>query len=164
MHIMTGNGAGKTTSALGAALRAAGHRQKVVMVQFMKGRKDTGEFKAQKQLKTYKVHQFGTKGFVNLYNPSAEDVSLAKQGLEFVAGMKNWPDVLILDEICLAAAIGLLDVHEIINVLKKMPARTAVFMTGRSAPNELMHFADYVNRTILVKMPRKIRCKKGIEY
>lgn len=164
IHIITGSGVGKTTSALGVALRAAGHKQNVVMVQFMKGRKDTGEFKAQSMLPTYKVYLFGRKDFVNLKNPAETDKKLAQKGLNFVSQIKKWPEVLILDELCLAAAIGLVNTKEIIAILKKIPARTAVFVTGRKAPLALKKFADYVNEIGLLKMPPKIRTKKGIEY
>ena len=67
IYLFTGEGGGKTIAALGLALRSIGHRRKVVIIQFMKGRKDVGEYKAAKKLAPYlKVYQFGGKGFVNL--------------------------------------------------------------------------------------------------
>jgi len=164
IHLVTGNRIGKTTSALGVALRASGHDKEVVVVQFMKGRKDLGEYKAQSKIKDYKVYQFGSKDFVNLKKPSEKDKQLAKKGLEFVREIKRWPQVLVLDEICLAASINLLEVKDIIGVLKKIPKKTEVYLTGRNAPAGLKREADYVTIVITAKIPKNIECKKGINY
>ncbi|MDI6736934.1 MAG: cob(I)yrinic acid a,c-diamide adenosyltransferase [Nanoarchaeota archaeon] len=164
IFLITGNGAGKTTAALGAALRACGHRQNVVMVQFMKGRKDIGEYKVQKQLKTFRVYQFGRKQFVDLKHPELEDMKLAAKGLEFVRKMKSWPDVLILDEVNLAISTGMLSNEEVIAVLNKIPAKCNVFVTGRYASPKMMDFADYVNEILLLKAPKQMKTRKGIEF
>ncbi|MBU2637785.1 MAG: cob(I)yrinic acid a,c-diamide adenosyltransferase [Nanoarchaeota archaeon] len=164
IFLITGNGAGKTTAALGAALRACGHKQSVLMVQFMKGRKDIGEFKIQKQLKTFKVYQFGRKQFVDLKHPELEDMKKAQEGLEFVRKIKKYPEVLILDEVNLAISTGMLKAEEVIAVLKKIPARCSVFITGRYASPKLMEYADYVNEILLLKAPKEIKTRKGIEF
>src|SRR3989338_10188098 len=83
VHLITGSGGGKSTSAYGVALRALGHGKKVVIIQFMKGRKDIGEFKFQKQIKNLEVKQFGRTGWVNLNNPSEKDKELASDGLAY---------------------------------------------------------------------------------
>ncbi len=103
IHVITGRGFGKTTSALGVALRCAGHRGKrAVIVQFMKGRKNVGEYKIAKRLSpNYDIHQFGSPNFVNLKHPSEIDRKKAQEGLRFAVAilMKKKPDLLVLDEI-----------------------------------------------------------------
>ena len=110
VYLWTGIGAGKTTSALGVALRHVAHRKKVIIIQFMKGRKDIGEYMIRNKLKPYyEIHQFGTKKFVNLKKPSKLDKKYAEQGLAYAfKALKKKPKLIILDEINLAAAIGLL--------------------------------------------------------
>lgn len=164
IFLITGNGVGKTTAALGAALRACGHKQNVIMVQFMKGRKDIGEYKVQNQLKTFKVCQFGRKEFVDLKHPSLEDVKKAQQGLEFIRKIKKWPEVLIIDELNLAISTGMLSNEEVIAVLNKIPAKCNVFITGRYASPKMMEFADYVNEILLIKAPKDMKTRKGIEF
>ncbi|MDD4878139.1 MAG: cob(I)yrinic acid a,c-diamide adenosyltransferase [Candidatus Nanoarchaeia archaeon] len=164
IFLITGNGAGKTASALGMALRACGHKQSVIMVQFMKGRKDIGEYKIQPQLKTFKVYQFGRKNFVDLKHPELEDLKLAAKGLEFIRKIKKWPEVLIIDELNLAISTGMLKAEEVISVLNKIPAKCSVFITGRYASPKMMEFADYVNEILLIKAPKEMKTRKGIEF
>jgi len=167
VYLWTGDGWGKTTSALGVALRAVGHRKKVVMVQFMKGRKDTGEYKARQKLKPYfEMAQFGRKEFIDLKSPSEKDRRLAKEGLEFaLQALKKKPFLLILDEINIASRIGLLDVKEVISLLDRAPASTNIYLTGRYAPRKLMKRADYVTEVRAVKHPPiKGNGKIGIDY
>lgn len=167
IYLWTGNGWGKTTSALGVVLRAVGHRKKVVMIQFMKGRKFIGEFKARTRLKPYfEMHQFGTKDFVKLSKPSENDKKLARKGFEFAKkALKKKPFLLILDEINIAAAIRLLDVKEIIKFLDSVPKTTTVYLTGRYAPKKLMERADYVTEIKAVKHPPiSGKGKIGIDY
>ena len=165
--LYTGNGGGKTAAALGIALRGVGHGKKVVMVQFMKGRKDIGEYKAKKRIAPeFVMRQFGRAGFVDLKNPSQEDKDHAKKGLLYVKkAMKRKPDTLILDEVNLAAAIGLIDVTEVLSFLKYIPPETIVILTGRNAPEEFIDYADYVVELKDVKRPSKeIPPRKGFEY
>src|SRR3989338_2600719 len=109
VYVFTGDGEGKTTAALGLGLRELGHGKKVVVIQFMKGRKYVGEYQVQSVLKNYEVYQFGKEQFVDLKNPDKEDYRLAKEGLEFAKQIiEARPDVLILDEINVAVSFGLL--------------------------------------------------------
>ena len=166
VYVWTGLGAGKTASALGIALRTAGHQKKAVIVQFMKGWKNTGEFLAQKKLAPYySVHQFGRKGWVDLNKPSLADKRLAQKGLEFArAVLKKKPDLLVLDEIILAVACGLLDLKEVLQLLDQASAKTALYLTGRYCPKELIERADFVTEFVTLKQPKKMSAKKGIEY
>jgi len=167
VYLWTGDGWGKTTSALGVVLRAAGHKKKSVMVQFMKGRKYVGEYKAKAKLKPYfEMHQFGRDGFVKLSSPSAKDKALARKGLEFARkALKKKPFLLILDEVNIAAAAKLLDANEIIEFLDSVPKSTTVYLTGRYAPKKLMKRADYVTEIRAVKQPKiSGKGKIGIDY
>lgn len=165
IHLYTGNGGGKTTSALGVAMRTLGHGKKVVMIQFMKGRTDTGEYKIQKQLKNFKVYQFGRKDFIKpVDKPTEKDYELAEKGLRFVEKtLKEKPYLLILDEINLAAAIGLLKTSDVLKILEQKSKDTHLIMTGRHAPEEFIKTADIV--TTVEDMKRVEReAQKGIEY
>jgi cob(I)alamin adenosyltransferase len=168
VHLYTGDGGGKTTAALGVAMRSIGHGRRVDMVQFMKGRKDIGEWKIQKLLgDRFKVYQFGRKGFVDLKKPSEEDEALANQALGFAEELMKErfpPKLIILDEINLAAAIGLIDVKEVVKMLKSVPEGIDIYMTGRDAPHALIRAADYVTVVEDKKRLRNIEARKGIDY
>lgn len=166
IYLYTGTGTGKTTNALGLALRAIGHNQKVIIIQFLKGRKDIGEYKVKDRLApNYEIHQFGTREFVDPKNLKDIDYKLAKKGLEFVKkAMKRKPNLLVLDEINIALHFKLLNVDEVIDLLKNLPKRTNVVLTGRYAPKKLMEVADFVNEIKDIKHPKKIPMTKGIRY
>ena len=166
IYLWTGNGWGKTTSAIGAAVRAVGHGYKVVVIQFMKGWGDkVGEYKIRKQIKNYEIYQFGRKGWVNLKKPTKKDKELAEKGLLFAYKIaKKKPFMLVLDEINLAVRIGLLDEKDVITFLNKIPARTTVYLTGRGATAGLRKRADFVNEILMRKGPKKLTGEKGIDY
>jgi len=168
IHLYTGSGECKTTNALGLALRAVGHGKKVIVIQFMKGRKDIGEYKIRKRLyPEYEIHQFGRKEFVNLKNPKKIDYVLAQKGLNFAKkALKKRPDLLILEEINLAVAIGLLKLNDVIGFLKSIPKGTVVVLTGRRAHKKLIEISDLVTVMQDIKHPfrKGIIARKGIEY
>ncbi len=167
VHLYTGSGGGKTTSALGLAMRALGHNQKVIMIQFLKGRKDIGEYKIQeKLLPNFEIHQFGTPEFVDPKNLRPIDYELAKKALEFTGkALKRSPNLLILDEINLAAAGGLVKIEDVLKLLEKVPKRTIVVLTGRHAPDEFINRADVVTTVEDIKgMKKRTPARKGYEY
>jgi cob(I)alamin adenosyltransferase len=163
-----GEGGGKTVAALGLALRAWGHGKRVVMVQFMKGRQNIGEFKAAKKLPGFAIFQFGREEFVDLKNPSAEDKQLAKQGLIFVKdALKENPDMLILDEINLACHIGLIQTNEVVKLIESAPKKTILVLTGRYPPPELRTLCDIVTKIDDVKtipMDKRGEPEAGFEF
>jgi len=165
IYLYTGEGAGKTTSALGLALRVLGHGYNAVIIQFMKARKDTGEYRIRKKLRGYEIYQFGLRHWVNLKNPSEQDKALARKGLEKAEqSLKRKPFLLVLDEINLAVAVGLLDVKDVIALLDKKPKRTNIVLTGRRAPKELIAKADFAHELCVIKSSRKMVCEKGVQY
>lgn len=166
IYLWTGSGWGKTTSAFGVALRALGHGYKVVVVQFMKGRKEEiGEYKIQKKLKNLEVKQFGRKEWVNLKKPGLEDKKLAQQGLAYAKkAARSKPFLLVLDEINLAAKIGLLGKKEVLDFLDSIDEKVHVYLTGRHAPRYLLERADYVNVITPTKGAKRLVGEKGIDY
>jgi len=166
IYLYTGEGAGKTTNALGLALRCLGHGYRVVIIQFLKWWKNTGEYKFRKKFPDlYQIHQFGRKGWIGLDKLDERDRKLAKDGLEFAKKIvKQKPKLLVLDEINLAIHCKLLDVREVIEFLKTVPEETNVVLTGRYASTELIEFADFVNEILDIKHPEEIPTVRGIQY
>ena len=167
IYLYTGTGAGKTTNALGLALRSVGHKRKVVIIQFLKWWKNTGEYKIRKMLAPYyEIYQFGRKGWHGLGNLGEEDKKLAHEALKFAEKIlkEKKPHLLVLDEINLALHCKLLDVKEVLEFLDKIPKKTDVVLTGRFAPKELIERAEFVNEVVKVKAPKKMVTTKGIQY
>ena len=167
MYLWTGAGGGKTTNALGLALRSIGHKHKVIIIQFLKWWKKTGEYKIRKKLYPYyEIYQFGRKGWNGLKNLNEKDKRLAEKALKFAEKIvkKKKPNLLVLDEINLAVHCKLLDIDDVIRFLDKIPKKTDVVLTGRYASKELIKRADFVNEIKDLKHPRKIPTTKGIQY
>lgn len=168
LYLYTGEGGGKTTAALGLALRSVGHGHKVVIIQFMKGRKDIGEYKIARRLHpNYEIHQFGREEFVNLKNPAKEDRELAENGLKFVREvLGRRPNLLVLDELNLAVAAGLVKIEDVMKLLDEAPKDMVIAITGRQAPKELIERADFVNEVKDIKHPygKGIPAQEGIQY
>jgi cob(I)alamin adenosyltransferase len=151
--IFTGDGKGKTTAALGMALRAAGHGMRTIVVQFIKSA-ESGEHLALKAFAEIEIVQAG-RGFV----PDRNDPSFvlhkeaAEEGLRAAAQaiVSGRFSVVILDEICLAVADGLLDERAAIDVLKMASADQVLVLTGRRAGEELVKLADTVTEMLCLK-------------
>jgi cob(I)alamin adenosyltransferase len=167
VYLYTGMGAGKTTNALGLALRSVGHKRKVIIIQFLKWWKNTGEYKIRKILAPYyEIYQFGREGWHGLGNLGEEDKELAHKALRFAEKIvkERKPHLLVLDEVNLALHCKLLDVKEVLKFLDRMPRKTDVVLTGRFAPIELVKRAEFVNEIIAIKYPEKIVTTRGIQY
>jgi len=167
IYLYTGSGAGKTANALGLALRSVGHKHKVVIIQFLKWWKNTGEYKIRKKLEPYyEIYQFGRKGWHGLSNLGEQDRELAREALKFTEKTvkEKKPHLLILDEINLALHCNLLSLKEVLEFLNRIPEKTNVVLTGRFAPKELVKRADFVNEIIAIKYPKEMVTTKGIQY
>ncbi len=166
VYLYVGTGAGKTVNGLGLALRSVGHGHRVVIVQFMKSWKNTGEYLVQRKLKPYyKIYLFGREGWINFKHPAKEDKVLAKKALLFAQNqMKKAPHLIFLDELALAANYNLVSRNDVLRVLQKIPEKTDVVITGRYCPKWLFARADFVNEVKDVKAPEKPVFRKGINY
>ncbi|MCK5566381.1 MAG: cob(I)yrinic acid a,c-diamide adenosyltransferase [Actinomycetia bacterium] len=170
--INTGGGKGKTTAALGLALRAAGHGQKVLILQFIKGTWKTGEAKILDRLKPeIEMEQLG-KGFIKFVDGKLQitdrDRKNAEQSLQYAKEKVNSGkyDMIILDEINNIIAYGLADEGEVIDLVKEKPKELSLVLTGRGATDRLIEVADTVSeiREIKHAYSKGIKAKKGIEY
>lgn len=167
IYLYTGTGGGKTTNALGLALRSVGHKHKVIIIQFMKWWKNIGEYKIKKHLAPYyEIYQFGREGWHGLSKLGEEDKKLAQKGLEFAkkSVKEKKPHLLVLDEVNLAVHCKLLSVEKVLEFLDTIPQKTNVVLTGRYAPDRLMERADFVNEIKDIKHPEKFPTTKGIQY
>lgn len=147
IHVYTGEGKGKSTAALGLALRAAGHGRQVLVVQFLQGNKQAGEFLAQSRLSPLvEIVQFGVPDGTNVLQPTDMDIYVTQQGMEYVRRqlVKKRPDILILDEILPAVHFGLLNYKEVVDLLDNKHAHLEVVLTGRFAHPEILNRADLI--------------------
>ncbi len=154
VQVYTGNGKGKTTAALGLALRAVGHGMKVYVIQFMKGSIDYGELAGARRLAPeLEVVQMGRECFVNKKSPSAEDVELARRGLELARDViaAGGHDVVILDEINCAVDFNLVPVEDVLELVRSRPDGMELVLTGRGASEEIIEAADLVTEMREVK-------------
>lgn len=167
--VMTGDGKGKTTAALGVTLRAAGQGLKVLFIQFMKGQSEIGELRALSMCNLpITVKQFGRPGFVQSRACEPLDIHLAYQGLDaWSRAMENEGyDLIVLDEINVAVNFGLLKMEDVMDILHKNPPELHLILTGRNATSPLLELADLVTEMINVKHPFNGggKAQKGIEY
>ncbi|MGB4520596.1 MAG: cob(I)yrinic acid a,c-diamide adenosyltransferase [Candidatus Omnitrophota bacterium] len=165
IQVYTGNGKGKTTAALGLALRAAGAGLKVYIAQFIKG-KICSEHHALKKIKNITVEQFGSGCFVRKINK--RDIKLVKCGLAAVKkALKDKScDVVIMDEISAALKLKLLDCKDLIKLLKNVSPKQELILTGRDTPCEIVKLADLVSEIKEIKhyFHKGVKGRKGIEY
>ncbi|MFX0091250.1 MAG: cob(I)yrinic acid a,c-diamide adenosyltransferase [Candidatus Hodarchaeota archaeon] len=167
IHIISGDGKGKTTSALGMALRAAGHGFKTLIIQFMKKGWSYGELETAKLIPNIEIIQFGTPEFVDKNNPKPIDVEEAKKGLgRSKDAMKEGWDIIVLDEINIVLEWNLIQLSEIISLVKSKPQNLELILTGRYAHPELVELADYYTKIESIKHPfqKQQLARKGIEY
>ncbi len=165
VQVYTGNGKGKTTAAWGQAIRASGQGLRVGIIQFFKG-KDSGEVKMARKL-NLKVHSFcpvhpffgGKKE--KLKKECQEGLAFAKEMIQ----SKKY-DLIILDEINIAMRDRLIEVNEVLDLIKKKPKEVELILTGRGAKKKIIEAADLVTEMKEVKHPyqKGIKGRKGIEY
>jgi cob(I)alamin adenosyltransferase len=168
--VNTGPGKGKTTAAMGTALRAVGSGMKVLMLQFLKGSWHYGELDA--------VHSFGDKfimkqmgrGFVKVgaEKPDPADVKMVEDAwteAERAIQSGDW-DLVVLDEINYAISYGMLDPEKVVEGLKKKPEMVHVILTGRNAHPSIVDLADTVTEMRQVKhaYEKGVMAQRGIEY
>ena len=167
VQVYTGDGKGKTTAALGLAIRAAGAGLSVYISQFMKGKKSSEHLFLSKFSDRIKIKQFGNKNFVKKV-ASCEDICKARRALNDLKRILSSGefDLVILDEVNVAIFYKLFSTDELLEVLEKRPRNIEVVLTGRNAPKKLIEFADLVTEMKDVKhyFSKKVKARKGIEY
>ncbi|NDB32304.1 MAG: cob(I)yrinic acid a,c-diamide adenosyltransferase [Nitrososphaeria archaeon] len=169
--VYTGKGKGKTTAALGMALRAIGHDYKICMIQFIKGSWHYGEMSSSKRLEPeFELTAVG-KGFVGILDDKTpkevhqkiakEAVTIAKEKIS--SGKYN---IIILDEINYAVNLGLVDVNDVLDLIKSKPENVTLVLTGNHVKEEIIDAADLVTEMKEIKHPfqKGIRAKKGIDF
>ncbi len=165
--VNTGNGKGKTTAALGAALRAAGSGIRVCIIQFLKGSWNYGELESLKKIPEIEIHRMGS-GFTWEKESLDEDRALATQAWEKCreVSLSGRFGMVIFDEINYALHYGLLDEDDVIEFLENRPAGLHIILTGRNAPSRIQECADLVTEMREVKhhFKKGIKAQKGIEY
>ena len=165
-QIYTGNGKGKTTAALGLAMRAVGTGLKVYIHQFIKG-SPCGEHKTLRKIDNIKIERCGRGCFVRK-KPAIKDIECAVRGLARARRVINSGeyDMVILDEINTALDVGLLKPVEVLAVIREKPTSVELILTGRYCPKSLFKYADLVTEMRKVKHPfdKGISARKGIEY
>jgi len=168
VQVYTGDGKGKTTAALGCALRAAGHGARCVMISFMKDDPDYGEARVAGSIPGFELKQMGRDTFVNFKDPDPVDVAMAQkaweEGKRIVLAKEA--DLLILDEACLAMAKDLIDTKEVVAFLRENRNGTEIIFTGREAPQELIDAADLVTDMREVKhyFSKGVMIRDGIDH
>jgi len=182
VQIFTGDGKGKTSAAIGAAIRALGHGLKVYVGFFMKGTYPSGERNILSQLPNVTMESFGAGGFVDQANVKPEEREQAKRGLAaaskaMLSGNYDlvvldelnlavaW-NLVVLDEVNLAAAWKLIELDEVVKLINDKPSNVELILTGRQADSKLIQSADLVTEMLKIKHPydEGVRAREGIEY
>ncbi len=169
--VYTGKGKGKTTAALGIALRAAGYKKKICMIQFIKGSWHYGEMDSSKKLEPELEMVAVGKGFVGIIDdqsPKEDHEKIAKEAIkisnEKIQSGKY--DIVILDEINYAVNLGLISLGEVISLIKSKPHELDLVLTGNHAKDAVIEIADLVTEMREIKHPfqQGVKAKKGIDF
>ena len=170
--VNTGDGKGKSSSAFGTAIRAAGHGQKVGIMQFIKGTWKTGEAESFKRFPEIE-HLVSGDGFTWNTQDMDEDTASARNGWQKTIDMiersrsdKPDYDLIVLDELNIALRYDYLDITEVVSVLANKPEKLNIIVTGRDAKPELIKIADTVTDMTMVKhaFEAGVRAQKGVEF
>lgn len=169
--VYTGKGKGKTTAALGMALRAVGYNHKICMIQFIKGSWHYGEMTSSKRLEPeFELTAIG-KGFVGILDdksPIEDHKKVAQEALRVARDKinSNAYNIVILDEINYALNLGLVDIEDLLEIISNKPDDVNLVLTGNHARDEIIEKADLVTEMREIKHPFKsgIKAKKGIDF
>jgi len=168
LQVYTGDGKGKTTAALGLALRAVGHGLSVCVIQFMKGSSNYGELSSAARLPNFTIEQHGRDEFVDKANPAQVDIDMAQVGLarasEVLAAGEH--DVVILDELNVALDFALVSLDDVLSLIASRPPHVELILTGRAAHPEVVKAADLVSEVLNIKhhYDAGVQAREGIEF
>lgn len=167
IHVYTGDGKGKTTAAIGLAVRAAGHDRWTYIGQFMKGQ-SYGELVALQQIPQITIEQYGDPRCIRKEEVTEKHVADAAAGLERArkAMLSGRYDLVVLDEVNVALWFGLLTEETVLSLLDERPAELELVLTGRRAPKAIMDRADLITEMLEVRHYYKkgVLARKGIEF
>ncbi len=169
--VYTGKGKGKTTAALGMALRAVGYNHKICMIQFIKGSWHYGEMTSSKRLEPeFELTAIG-KGFVGILDdksPLEDHKKIAQEALKVARDKINSKvyNLVILDEINYALNLDLINLQDVLDIISTKPEDVNLVLTGNHARDEVIEKADLVTEMREIKHPFKsgIKAKKGIDF
>lgn len=168
VEVFTGSGKGKTSAAMGVVLRALGHDLRVCVIHFMKGEYPYGERKALACLPNVTIKAFGSLSFVDPHKVKDEDKKEARKALEAgrEAMLSGDYDLVVLDEINVAAAWKLVDIEEVMGLIKNKPDSVELILTGRYADPRIVKIADLVTEMVAIKHPydEGVQARAGFEY
>jgi len=169
--VYTGKGKGKTTAALGIALRETGYNKKICMIQFIKGSWHYGEMDSSKKLAPEFEMITAGKGFVGIIDdksPKEDHKKIAKEAIRISNGkiQSGNYDIVILDEINYAVNLDLISIDDVLKLIKSKPRGMDLVLTGNYARNEVIDIADLVTEMREIKHPfqKGIKAKKGIDF
>ena len=167
IQVYTGNGKGKTTAALGLAMRAAGAGLKVYFVQFLKGRKNSEHMSLKKFRNQIVIRQYGNKSFLT-DKPTSSDIYSAKEGLLDArkALYSRKYDLIVLDEVFFAINLKLIKLDDVLTLIKTKPSSVEILLTGRNAPKKIIKIADLATEMKEIKHYFKsgVKGRLGIEF
>jgi cob(I)alamin adenosyltransferase len=168
VQVFTGDGKGKTTAALGTVIRAAGHGLKVFIVFFMKGKYDYGEYRTLARLPNVNIASFGLRQFTDPANIKPAEIEQARLALAAAreAVLSGNYDLVVLDEVNVALGFNLIELDEVVKLIREKPPNVELILTGRRADSAIIELADLVTEMVKVKHPfdKGIKARKGIEY
>jgi len=168
VHVFTGDGKGKTTAALGAAFLAQGKALKVYIDFFMKGDYPYGEYQTLGKLPDITIVNFGQIDFVDPTSIKKEEIEQAQLALDAAneAMLSGKYDLIILDEVNIAAAWNLVEVDKVIDLIRNKPKNVGLILTGRLADQRIIELADVAIEMAKIKHPfdKGVMARKGIDY
>lgn len=168
VQLFTGEGKGKTSAALGTVLRASGHGFRTYIIFFMKSELPHGEIAALRHLPNVEIAKYGGLKFVNPDRIKPEDIAKAREALAAAreAMLSGRYDLIVLDELNVAVAFKLVELDEVIKLIKDKPPDIELILTGRYADPKLVESADLVTEMLKIKHPydKGVPARKGIEY
>lgn len=173
IQVYTGDGKGKTTASLGLAMRALGRNWKVLLIMFTKGGDNYGELTSFKNLsesisKNLTIEQAGLDRIVYSDNKNIDDEQVIKEGFKKAksAILNNEYNLIILDELNIAIDLKIIDVDDVVELLKNKPADMEVVLTGRNAHEKIIEIADLVSKIEPIKhyWDKGVVAREGIEY
>lgn len=168
VQIITGEGKGKTSAALGSVVRAVGHGLRVAVIVFMKGEYPYGEWSVLSGLPNVKIFRFGFLNFTDPRNIKADEKEQAGQALDTAreAVFGGDFDLVVLDEINVVTAWKLVELDEVLEIIREKPANVELILTGRYADKQLVELADMVTECRKIKHPydKGIGARAGFDY